>query len=109
MKIYNFISARLTFWSEDNFQTLEISKANLEDSGVYSVVAQNVHGSVSCRCNLVVDHGIPAYIAPRFLHNLEPELSEVKKGKELRISGKIQAYPAVGITWYRNGVLNKFR
>ncbi|KAJ8954585.1 hypothetical protein NQ318_003116 [Aromia moschata] len=56
--------ARHVFWSDDNFQTLEISKTCLEDSGVYSISAQNQFGSLSCRCNLIVDKGIKAYLSP---------------------------------------------
>jgi hypothetical protein len=97
-------NARFTFSSEDSFQTLEINKTTLEDSGVYCVVAHNDHGSVSCRCNLVVDKGIRAYISPQFQNELEPSLVEIKEGKELRLTGKVQAYPAVGVSWYKNGV-----
>lgn len=65
--------------------------------------ARNEHGSVSCHCSLVVDKGIRAYIAPEFLCSLDAEHS-VREGDELRLSAQIEAYPAVGIVWYRNGV-----
>ncbi|KRT78694.1 Immunoglobulin, partial [Oryctes borbonicus] len=63
---------RHRFWTEDHFQTLEIAKTYLEDSGVYCVTAANEHGSVTCRCNLVVDKGIRAYVAPEFNIPIEP-------------------------------------
>ena len=71
------------------------------------MVAHNDHGSVSCRCNLVVDKGIRAYISPQFQNDLEPSIVEIKEGKELRLVGRVQAYPAVGVSWYRNGVINE--
>lgn len=70
----------------------------LEDSGCYMVTAKNANGSVSCRCNLVVDKGIRAYIAPEFLCGLESAYT-VKFGGELRMTAQIEAYPSVGIVW----------
>lgn len=32
---------------------------------------------------------------------------EIKEGKELRLTGKVQAYPAVGVSWYKNGVITR--
>lgn len=58
---------------------------------------------MSCHCSLVVDKGIRAYIAPEFFCSLDAEHS-VRDGEELRLSAQIEAYPAVGVTWYRNGV-----
>jgi hypothetical protein len=76
---------------------LELSGAREEDSGVYSATACNELGGVSCRCHLIVDKGIRAYIAPVFLFALED--SEVRAGGEIRLLAHIEAYPAVGITW----------
>lgn len=36
---------------------------------------------------------------------MEPSTVEIKEGKELRLTGKVQAYPAVGVSWYKNGVI----
>lgn len=99
-----FFSDRHSFWSDGNFQTLEISKTILEDSGTYCVIAQNNFGSISCRCSLVVDKGIKAYVSPGFLENLEPTYLEIEEGRELRISGRVAAYPVVGVMWYKDGV-----
>lgn len=68
------------------------------------MTATNEHGSVSCRCNLVVDKGIRAYVAPEFVIPIEPLESTLRLGEELRLNGQIQAYPTVGVMWYRDGV-----
>jgi hypothetical protein len=86
------------FWSEENFHTLEMSHTRLEDSGSYSATARNANGAVSCRCHLVVDKGIRAYVAPEFLFELEPEHT-VREGGELRLSAQVEAYPTVGVMW----------
>lgn len=89
--------------NDGQFNTLEIMKATLEDSGTYTATARNEHGAVSCHCNLVVDKGIRAYIAPEFLCSLESECTVIE-GEEIRLSAQIEAYPAVGVNWYRDGV-----
>ncbi|KAJ9593668.1 hypothetical protein L9F63_014779, partial [Diploptera punctata] len=94
---------RHIFWHEEHFHTLEINRATLEDSGCYSATARNTNGAVSCRCNLVVDKGIRAYVAPEFLHELELVYT-VREGGELRLSGQVEAYPTVGVMWHRDGV-----
>lgn len=95
---------RHLFWTEDNFHTLEISKTRMEDSAVYCAIAHNEHGSVTCRCNLVVDKGIRAYIAPIFYCSFEKEEISLLEGEELRLNAQIEAYPTVGVMWYRDGV-----
>lgn len=72
-------------------------RAALDDSGTYTATANNEHGSVSCHCNLTVDKGIRAYIAPDFLVALEPDCI-AKCGQEIRLSAQIEAYPSVGKT-----------
>ncbi|GBP03011.1 Muscle M-line assembly protein unc-89, partial [Eumeta japonica] len=57
---------------DEHFHTLEIAPTILEDGGTYEVMARNSHGAVSCRCSLVVDKGIRAYVAPEFCCGLEP-------------------------------------
>lgn len=99
-----FFVARHSFWTDGNFHTLEISETNLEDSAIYSVSAQNQFGTVSCRCNLIIDKGIKAYISPGFSEDLEPSQLEIQEGGEVRLSARVQAYPIVGIMWYRDGV-----
>lgn len=99
------ILARHVFWSEDNFHTLEITKPNLSDAGSYSVTAQNLHGLVSCKCNLIIDKGSRAYASPEFSSNIEPSTLQLRKGDDLRLTGKIEAYPSVDAVWYKDGVL----
>lgn len=99
-----FVKGHHSFWSEDNFHTLEITSANLEDAGTYRVTAQNIHGSITCQGNLVVDQGIRAYKPPKFVVAIEPDTIKLTEGQELRLSGRIEAYPAVGLTWYRDKV-----
>ncbi|KAG8223459.1 hypothetical protein J437_LFUL001953 [Ladona fulva] len=102
---------------EERFHTLELSRAVVEDSGEISATAQNAHGSVSCRCRLVVDKGIRAYVAPEFLFPLEGEVGpgggqvasgeealKVPEGGEIRLLTHVEAYPSVGIMWHRDGV-----
>lgn len=89
---------------EDQFYTLEINKTILEDSGTYTITAKNIHGSLSCSCKLIVDKGIRAYIPPEFYCQLEPDSVTLKEGEELRLSARVEAYPAVAVMWYRNGV-----
>lgn len=91
---------RHIFWDDDsNFHTLEIIHSTLEDSGCYMVTARNVNGSVSCRCNLVVDKGIRAYVAPDFLRGLDAAYT-IHSGQELRMSAQLEAYPSVGVVWW---------
>lgn len=68
------------------------------------MTAKNDYGTISCRCNLVVDQGIRAYIPPEFKGQLEASSVVLKEGEELRLYGKIEAYPIVGVVWYRDGV-----
>ncbi|XP_018399450.1 PREDICTED: uncharacterized protein LOC108777137, partial [Cyphomyrmex costatus] len=94
---------RHIFWNDDSsFYTLEIIQSTLEDSGYYTVTARNINGSVSCRCTLVVDKGIRAYIAPEFLRDLNVTYT-VHSGGELRMSAQLKAYPCVGVVWHRDG------
>lgn len=94
-----FILDHHIFWDDgSNFHTLEIIHSSLDDSGCYMVTARNINGSVSCRCNLTVDKGIRAYIAPEFLHGLDAAYT-VQLNQELRMSAQIEAYPSVGIIW----------
>lgn len=60
--------------------------------------ARNINGSVSCRCTLVVDKGIRAYIAPEFLRDLDAAYT-IHLGGELRMSAQLEAYPSVGVVW----------
>ncbi|XP_071646927.1 uncharacterized protein [Temnothorax longispinosus] len=95
---------RHIFWDDDsNFHTLEIIHSTLEDSGCYMVTARNINGSVSCRCILVVDKGIRAYIAPEFLRDLNAAYA-IHLGGELRMSAQLEAYPSVGVVWHRDGI-----
>ncbi|XP_053624068.1 titin homolog isoform X6 [Plodia interpunctella] len=97
------VDSRRTKSQDEHFHTLEIAPTTLEDGGVYEAMARNSCGAISCRCSLVVDKGIRAYVAPEFCCGLEP-LYRMNEGEELRISAVVEAYPSVGITWYRDGV-----
>ncbi|XP_050683338.1 uncharacterized protein LOC126978524 isoform X2 [Leptidea sinapis] len=90
-------------YQDEHFHTLEVAPTVLDDGGVYEALARNGHGAVSCRCTLVVDKGIRAYIAPEFCCGLQP-LYTVTEGDELRLSAVVEAYPSVGVSWYRDGV-----
>lgn len=96
--------ARRNFFKDDHFYTLELSKTTLEDSGIYGVIASNTYGSVSCKCQLIVDKGIRGYLAPEFYCSMDPAISNLKEGEELRLSAQVEAYPTVGVMWYRDGV-----
>ncbi|XP_034651180.1 LOW QUALITY PROTEIN: muscle M-line assembly protein unc-89-like [Drosophila subobscura] len=89
--------------AEGQFFTLEIAATTLDMSGTYTCLAKNELGSVSCHCNLVVDKGIRAYISPDFYVPLDP-FYVFPEGSEIRLSTKVEAYPAVGVTWHRNGM-----
>ncbi|XP_067210466.1 uncharacterized protein [Linepithema humile] len=92
------------FWDDDaNFHTLEIIHSTLDDSGCYMATARNINGSVSCRCTLIVDKGIRAYIAPEFLRGLDAAYT-IHSGGELRMSAQLEAYPSVGVVWHRDGI-----
>ncbi|XP_022129575.2 uncharacterized protein LOC111003404 isoform X2 [Pieris rapae] len=95
--------SRKTSYKDEHFHTLEIAPTTLDDGGLYEALARNNSGAVSCRCSLVVDKGIRAYVAPEFCCGLEP-LYRLNEGDELRISAIVEAYPSVGVTWYRDGV-----
>lgn len=83
---------------------MEITQANADDPGSYRISAKNIHGSVSCRCNLTVDRGIRAYIAPEFDAPLPIEPIAVKEGGEITLSAHVEAYPTVDVMWYRDEV-----
>ncbi|KAG7313055.1 hypothetical protein JYU34_000136 [Plutella xylostella] len=94
---------RHTRSQDELFHTLEIERTCLEDGGVYEAMARNSRGAVSCHCSLVVDKGIRAYVAPEFCCGLDPAY-RAHEGEELRVAAVVEAYPSVGIVWYREGV-----
>lgn len=94
---------RIKTFHDGQFNTLEISNTTLSDTGTYTASAKNDSGEVSCHCSLYVDKGIRGYIAPEFYCSFDP-IYNVKSGNEIRISGQIEAYPCVGVTWYRDGI-----
>lgn len=75
--------------------SLKLKRTELEHSGTYTATATNEHGYISCHCNLIVDKGIRAYIAPEFIVSFD-ERNSVKEGDTLRLAAQIEAYPAVG-------------
>lgn len=81
--------------NEDQVHTLKLKRAELEESGTYTATAKNEFGYVSCHCNLIVDKGIRAYIAPEFISTFT-ERHVVKEGGTLKLTAQIEAYPAVG-------------
>ena len=66
-------------------------------------MAKNELGSISCHCFLTVDKGIRAYIAPDFYTGLSDQYV-FAEGEEIRLFAHIEAYPSVGVSWFRNGV-----
>lgn len=52
----------------------------------------------------MVDKGLKGYIAPQFSTPLEPSQCQAKEGGELRLSARVEAYPSVGVMWYKDGV-----
>lgn len=94
---------RVAFLQEDQFSTLEISRTYLEDSGQYTATARNELGSVSCHCNLIVDKGIRAYIAPEFYKTLDMVYT-CEENDEIRLQAHVEAYPSVGVTWHHDGL-----
>lgn len=86
--------------SDDGFHTLELAGALLEDAGEYSATASSSLGAVTCRCNLVVDKGIRAYLAPEFVAEVGPsDEVEVCEGEDLYLFAMVEAYPSVGVVW----------
>lgn len=81
--------------NEDQVHTFKLKRAELEDSGTYTATAKNEYGYVSCHCNLIVDKGIRAYIAPEFISTFN-ERHIIKEGGTLKLIAQIEAYPAVG-------------
>lgn len=97
------MNERFVMWNDGNYNTLEIGRTILEDSGRYTISARNDLGSVSCHCHLTVDKGIRAYIAPDFYTGLSDQYS-FGEGQDIRLYAHIEAYPSVGVSWYKNGV-----
>lgn len=97
------VSGRFMILNDGQFSTLEITRAALDDCGVYTATSTNEHGSVSCHCSLIVDKGIRSYITPTFVERLEPDFI-VMHGNEIHLSARIEAYPLVGVNWYRNNI-----
>lgn len=97
--VSSLTSARKSIYVDGcHFHTLEINRADLDDSGSYVACAKNPHGSVSCSCMLVVDKGIRAYVAPEFTYCLDVAYA-VKVGGELKLVAQVEAYPSVGVVW----------
>lgn len=94
---------RVMFLEEDLHNTLEISRTFLEDSGEYTASIQNDFGSVSCHCNLIVDKGIRAYIAPEFIRQVQEKVT-CREFEDIRLTAQVEAYPSVGVTWHKNGL-----
>jgi hypothetical protein len=94
---------RIVFLDENTYNTLEISRTFLEDSGEYTATIQNNFGSVSCHCSLIVDKGIRAYIAPEFIRSLEEKVI-CNEHDEVKLTAQVEAYPSVGVTWHKNGL-----
>jgi len=93
------LSENYSIYREANdFYTLEMSKATAECAGTYSAVASNPSGTVSCKCELTVDKGVPSYEIPKFIDQLA-QVYAVSENSQLRIRAKVHAYPAVRITW----------
>lgn len=63
------------------------------------MTARNDYGSVACRCHLVVDKGIRAYVAPEFTDELDVA-DTVAIGGTLHLRAHVEAYPTVGVVWY---------
>jgi hypothetical protein len=95
-----YLSERATASRSELFHTLELTSSKEEDSGIYSACARNSLGSVCCKCRLVVDKGIRAYIAPVFFFGLDNV--QCKDGGDIRLLAQVEAYPTVSITWYIN-------
>lgn len=88
---------------EGQSNTLEIMPVKLGDSGIYTATLTNEHGSLSSHCNLVVDNGIRAYGAPQFAERMKSDYV-VDSGGEIYLTAQIEAYPSVGVNWYRNNI-----
>jgi len=95
-------SDRHTFYVDGNFYTLEISSTKFDDAGSYTVEGRNSQGAVACQSCLIVDGGIRAYVSPIFFTELEDR--NVSEGATICLTARIEAYPAVGVTWHRDGV-----
>ncbi|CAG4977771.1 unnamed protein product [Colias eurytheme] len=81
----------------DGLITMELLNAIPSDSGDYSCTVENEHGSVTTSAKLKVYPSFePSPIPPTFTRSI--------RGEELRISAIVEAYPSVGVTWYREGV-----
>ncbi|XP_057379752.2 myosin light chain kinase, smooth muscle-like [Daphnia carinata] len=87
---------------DGNFHTLEIATTKFDDAGIYSVQGRNSSGAVGCQCCLVVDGGIRAYVMPFFTHELEERT--VVEGGTFSLIARVEAYPAVGVLWHRDGI-----
>ncbi|XP_046632684.1 titin homolog isoform X7 [Daphnia pulicaria] len=93
---------RHSYSVDGNFYTLEIATTKFDDAGVYSVQGRNSSGAVGCQCCLVVDGGIRAYVMPFFTHELEER--NVSEGGTVSLIARVEAYPAVGVLWHRDGI-----
>ncbi|XP_045034081.1 myosin light chain kinase, smooth muscle isoform X2 [Daphnia magna] len=93
---------RHSYSVDGNFHTLEIAATKFDDAGIYSVQGRNCSGAVGCQCCLVVDGGIRAYVMPFFTHELEDRT--VSEGGTFSLIARVEAYPAVGVLWHRDGI-----
>ncbi|KAG7174094.1 Titin-like 21, partial [Homarus americanus] len=88
--------------SEDNKTTLVLGELFEDDSGDYTITAQNPVGLASSTATLLVEgEGAEEAEPPAFSPPLTP--IRVMDGEEVRFSCKVTGKPMPKLTWFQNG------
>lgn len=95
LKIYTFSTKSI----------LAIRQVFMEDSGVFSVVAENRGGTAKCSANLVVQErrrqGRGGVVPPSF--NTTIQSTSVNAGQLVRFDAKINGTKPIDVYWLKNG------
>uniref|UniRef100_A0A6P7G5K7 Titin-like n=1 Tax=Diabrotica virgifera virgifera TaxID=50390 RepID=A0A6P7G5K7_DIAVI len=95
LKVYTFSTKSI----------LQMRQVFMEDSGVFSVVAENRGGTAKCSANLVVQerrrHGTRGAVPPSFTATIQSTKANV--GQLVRFDAKIDGTKPIDVYWLKNG------
>lgn len=98
-------SPDLTVYTFSTKSILVLRQVFLEDSGVFSVVAENRGGTAKCSANLVVQerrsHARGSAVPPSFVTTIQS--TSVNVGQLVRFDARINGAKPIDVYWLKNG------